>query len=274
METLSNTVNNILALRRYLVRTDENVKAYKFINAASKQIVDVRLKEAAELSFKQVGHCFDQGLYHKFYNENIIENPVPERAIMDDRNFPERLTWVKRLFKKYNPNTVLDLGCSEGSYSLNIANEGYDVTGVNLFTNSVKIGNERAEKFGFKDRARFIQSDIMEFETDKRFDAVMLFEVIEHVPDPEAMVKKMMSLTSEEGICYISTPNGTADERSSALGVDLENAAAGEFKGHVRVYTEETLRELVKDYEVVDYMVSQEGIFSLSHIAFKRKNDK
>lgn len=274
MEKLQTQINNILAYRRFLVRTDENIKAYKFINQASKVINSPWLKDAAELTFKQVGHCYDPGLYKRFYNENISEQPIPEDAVMNDQNFPDRLRWVKNLFKRYTPKTVLDLGCSEGSYSLNIANEGYDVTGVNLFKSSIAVGNERAAKFGLAERARFIQSDIMEFETDMRFDAVMLFEVIEHVPDPKAMVEKMMSLTTPEGVCYISTPNGTADEKASALGVDLENAAGGEFKGHVRVFTEESLRELVKEYEVLDFYNSETDYFKLLHIAFRKKNDK
>lgn len=267
MEKLS----NILAYRRFLVRTDENIKAYHFINRASKLLDSPRLKEAAELSFKQIAHILDNTAYKKFYNEKIIEEPIPTANVFNDNAFPERLRWVKRKLKEQGAKSVLDLGCSEGSYSLNIAREGYDVTGVNLFTNSIEVANQRAKEFRLDDHAHFFQSDIMEFETDKKFDAVMLFEVIEHVRDPKSLVDKMMSLTEKDGVCYISTPNGTADEKASALGVESENIANFEFKGHVRCYTEKSMRELLKDYEILDLMIKQEGIFSLMHVSFKRR---
>ena len=254
------------------MRLDEGLKAYKFINAANKLLDEPRLAEYAELSFKQVGHLFDKTLYDRFYDQMLVEHPLPEQAVMDDRNFPDRLRWAKRMFKQYNPKTILDLGCSEGSYSLNIAKAGYDVTGVNLFKESIELATRRAQSFGLSDSCRFVQSDILDYKTDKKYDAVMLFEVIEHVADPDAVVAHMMDLTTPDGICYISTPNGTADEASTCLGVDLENAAAGEFKGHVRAYTEESLRELVKDYEVLDFYHSETDSMPLLHVAFKRKN--
>ena len=265
-------VNDILAYRRYLTGHDENIKAYHFIQTAANISQAKELKDDANLVFKQVAHCFDSGLYKKYYNENISENPMPLDTIFNDFNFPERLRWVKRKLREQKAETVLDLGCSEGSYALNIAKEGYNVTGVNLFTNSIKIANERAVQLELADRARFIQSDIMEFESEKKFDAVLLFEVIEHVPDPKALVEKMVSLIEPDGVCYISTPNGTADFKASMFGVDQEDAAHFQFKGHVRVFTEESIRELLKDYEVLEVMIKQEGIFSLMHVAFRRKH--
>lgn len=262
---------DIIAYRRYLTGHDENLKAYHFINTAAKLLLADELKSDAELVFKQVAHCFDQGLYDKYYSETNVEGPIPIEYVFKDFAFPDRLRWVKQQLKEQGAKTVLDLGCSEGSYALNIANEGYEVTGVNLFISSIAIATERAKELKLDDVAHFVQSDLMTYDEGKKFDAVMLFEVIEHVPDPKAVVEKMMSLTNPDGVCYISTPNGTADFRASMLGADMEDAANFQFKGHVRVFTEESLRDLVKDYEVVNFYHSETDSMKLLHCAFRRK---
>jgi len=263
------TESEISAYRRYLARCDEFIKAYKFINAASKKYP--ALKEEAELAFKQVAHIYDPSLYKRFYDLTNTENPMDENTIFDDMNFPDRLRWLKRLLNNRKELTICDLGCSEGSFALNLAREGYNVTGVNLFADSIKLANERAKKFNLADKTHFVHSDVMEYDEGKKFDAVLLFEIIEHVPDPTALIDKAVSLLNKNGVCYISTPNGTADEKSSALGVDLENAAGGLFKGHVRAYTMGTLKDLLYGYEIINTYTSERDLMNLLHIAFKKR---
>jgi ubiquinone biosynthesis O-methyltransferase len=266
---MSITTDEIISYRHYLSRTDENAKAYKFINAAAKLTNDPEIKKDAELVFKQVAHLYDKGIYDKYYDLNNTENPFPEEAIFVDYAFPSRLAWVKKLLKEQKANSVLDIGCSDGAYSLNLAKDGFDVTGVNLAVNSIELAKERAKKFNLQ--VDFVQSDFMDYKPEKKFDAVMFFEVIEHVADPEVTIKKLLSFIKPGGVIYISTPDGTADEPASALGVDLENAAGFQFKGHVRVFDEKSIRELLKDYEIVDLQKVEERNIKLLHCAFKEK---
>jgi len=255
---------SLTTYRRYLTRKDECIKAYKFINAASKLVDNPEVKADAELAYMQVAHIYDSAIYKKFYGENLDEIPMPEGDVFDDRVYADRLRWVKPLLIKQKAKTVLDLGCSEGSYSLNIARAGFNVTGVNLFKSSIEIAKERAKKFGLEKQTNFVNADIYDFKG--KFDAVLLFEVIEHVRDDKEMIKHLMSLTNENGICYISTPDGVADERAS--GSTMMSRA---LRGHVRAYTEKTLRELLKDYEIVDFYKSTTDSIKLLQIAFKRK---
>ena len=266
--------SNLIAYRRFLARHDEFLKAYKLINKANQLYKLPELAEEAELAYKQVAHTFDPNLYKAFYGKTQTENPIPLDIVFDDSVYPDRLRWIKRLLPKYNTKTILDLGCSEGSYSLNLAKTGYEVTGINLFEDSIKVARERAQITGLDKTTEFIQADFMEWKTDKKFDAVMLFEVLEHVPNPQETIKKCIEWTSPQGILYISTPNGVADQAASVLGVDLENAAGHEFKGHVRAYTEKSLREECKDYEVLDFYHSETDGIKLLHIAIRRLNGK
>jgi 2-polyprenyl-3-methyl-5-hydroxy-6-metoxy-1,4-benzoquinol methylase len=261
-------VSDIKAYRRYLARCDEFLKAYKFINAASKLYPE--LQEEAELAFKQVGHIYDKRLYDKYYSEANTELPMPLELIYNDSVFPDRLRWVKRLMVEQKPKSILDLGCSEGSYSLNLAHAGYNVVGVNLYKSSIDTATERAKTLKLDDRAKFVQADVIDYDEGTKFDAVLLFEIIEHVADPQGLIDKSIGLLNEGGILYISTPDGTADEKSTALGVDLENAAGGEFKGHVRVYTKETLAKLFRGLEIVDFYLSETDSMRLLHYAVKK----
>jgi SAM-dependent methyltransferase len=48
---------------------------------------------------------------------------------------------------------------------------------------------------------------VEEFTSDEPFDLIMMFSIIEHVPDPAQVLRKMRGLLSENGILLVKTPN-------------------------------------------------------------------
>lgn len=55
---------------------------------------------------------------------------------------------------------------------------------------------------------------IQEFESDRRFDLVLLLNIIEHVENPEAVLRKVRGLLNPHGLVLVKTPNYDSwDER-------------------------------------------------------------
>jgi SAM-dependent methyltransferase len=52
------------------------------------------------------------------------------------------------------------------------------------------------------------QALIEEFDTNERFDSVVLSEVIEHVHKPAAVIAKALQLCKPGGLVLVTTPNG------------------------------------------------------------------
>jgi len=54
---------------------------------------------------------------------------------------------------------------------------------------------------------------IEDYNTDRIFDVIVSFEVIEHLSDPELFLRKCNSLLAEGGLCICTTPNSLSAER-------------------------------------------------------------
>src|SRR5438046_10364281 len=89
------------------------------------------------------------------------------------------------------------------------------------FTEEIYVGDVRSAPFG---RASF--------------DVVTAFHVLEHVPDPVAVVRHMLEWLAAEGLVIVEVPN------AGGLGARLfGRAAAGlELPRHLSPLTPETLR--------------------------------
>jgi SAM-dependent methyltransferase len=62
---------------------------------------------------------------------------------------------------------------------------------------------EMAEQAGH----RYFCGRIEDFESDTKFDFVLMLNLIEHVKDPVTVLRKIRDLTSDDGIILIKTPN-------------------------------------------------------------------
>jgi ubiquinone/menaquinone biosynthesis C-methylase UbiE len=94
----------------------------------------------------------------------------------------------------------LDLGCGDGTTALPAANRGADVLGVDIASNLVEAGNERAKALGL-DNCRFQEgdaSDLHELDDDS-FDLVVSIFGAMFAPRPFDVAKEMVRVTRPGG---------------------------------------------------------------------------
>lgn len=179
--------------------------------------------------------------YEEFYADHHFV-PLKEQDSFNAHRFIPRVAWALDLAKELKPKKVLDLGCLDGFASLTIAKHvpGVEfVKGVDLSKDGIEHAQKRANSLETP-ACSYTQGTIEDFleKTDMKFDFIMLFEVIEHVKSPRALLKLIDRVKTPEGSVLISTP----DFEAPTFGKDDE-----QNKCHIRLYT--TADE---DYEAVN----------------------
>lgn len=113
-------------------------------------------------------------------------------------------------FSPKAPSRVLDFGCGNGEYLLRAKALGHEVTGVDF--------DEKAlAQLRPKGISAFALEDIDDAEWCGRFDHVSLSHVVEHVPDPIALLAKLYRWTAPSGSLFLEVPN------SKSIGLSIFN---------------------------------------------------
>lgn len=117
----------------------------------------------------------------------------------------EKIILKKEIFnvKKIIGNgnfTLLDVGCGTGWITKIWSDHGFEVTGLEPSEVRGKIAEEN---YGIR-----IISDYLEnLDTSKKYNIVILRQVVEHLEDPQKMLAKALSLLYSGGVLLLITPN-------------------------------------------------------------------
>ena len=104
---------------------------------------------------------------------------------------------------------VLDVGCGGGILAESMAKRGAaHVTGIDMAEKSLNVAEMHAAEQNVGNIAyRCVPVEELAAEQPHSFDVVTCMEMLEHVPDPAAIVKACAQLVKPEGMVFFSTIN-------------------------------------------------------------------
>ena len=100
---------------------------------------------------------------------------------------------------------ILDVGCGGGLVSESLANLGANVTAIDFVENNIKIAKKHSQKNKLK--INYICSDIENYNFSKKYDLIVLFEILEHLENWQHFIYKIKNNLKKNGKMIISTIN-------------------------------------------------------------------
>lgn len=102
---------------------------------------------------------------------------------------------------------VIDVGCGGGILSEALAKDGAQVTGIDMGEMPLDIAKLHALESGLDIHYQQSTAETMASNHPEQFDAVTCLEMLEHVPDPAAIIHACADLVKPGGDVFFSTLN-------------------------------------------------------------------
>lgn len=138
-------------------------------------------------------------LAHRWWDPNSEFKPL------HDIN-PLRLDYIDRSVG-LRGKTVLDVGCGGGILTESMAQRGAHVTGIDLGEKALKVAQLHRLESGVEVDYRLVSVESLAEQQPESYDVVTCMEMLEHVPDPAAVVSACARLLKPGGRAFFSTLN-------------------------------------------------------------------
>ncbi len=139
-------------------------------------------------------------------DKEIFEEIYKNGAVWTETQPPQELIELIDS-KKITPCKTLDMGCGEGFYSIYLASQGFDVTGIDISGNAINLAKENAKKQNAQ--VKFLQMDALDLDKlDEKFDFVLEWAVLHHImpEDRKKYVENIKKILNKGGkyfsICF------------------------------------------------------------------------
>ncbi|MHC4308396.1 MAG: class I SAM-dependent methyltransferase [Planctomycetota bacterium] len=136
--------------------------------------------------------------YTNYYNDCFNDYDTHLDSSLVLKQFEEKLCYCGELLPQ--KGRLLDIGCATGVFLDMASKQGWEVEGLEV---SSGLAAYARDNFGLKVHCLDLTKDHLD---SPPFDVVTLFDLIEHIPNVNEMIKGCRNNLSDEGILIIRTP--------------------------------------------------------------------
>lgn len=131
------------------------------------------------------------------YTQGVYESPDETLDVATLRKFD----YVHAGCRLKPGDHLLEIGPGWGAWFEHASARGVKCTGLSISQTSIDYLNGRAKQLGYG--WEMIFSDLLEHQTDRKYDAIVIMGVIEHLPQYDRVLAKFMSIIKPGGYIFL-----------------------------------------------------------------------
>ena len=152
------------------------------------------------------------------FNRLAAEWWDPEGSFKPLHKFnPIRIKYIKdKIIQHFNIKSkkiplkninILDIGCGGGLISVPMKRLGANVVGIDASLKNINVAKIYSKKKNLK--IKYIYSSPEKLKIKKKFDVLLMLEIIEHVDDVNLFIKQSSKFLKKNGLMFVATLNKT-----------------------------------------------------------------
>jgi ubiquinone/menaquinone biosynthesis C-methylase UbiE len=174
---------------------------------------------------------------------------------------PENIPRILKFLRKNNVKRVLDLGCGTGGDVVYLAKQGFEVYGIDVAKEAVRVAKEslKAKKLKANLKVGSIYEELP-YEDDF-FDAAISIRVIHHagIKDIRKLIKEIKRILKPKGLIFVTVRKKIPQRSRCKFKVIAPRTYVpleGNEKGVVHyLFNKELLIKAFKDFKVKDFWI-------------------
>lgn len=111
---------------------------------------------------------------------------------------------------------LLDIGCGGGLMAEAMAHRGAEVLGLDRSEVAIEVARQHAQASGL-DTVTYQLTSVEDLDEPEGFDIITCLEMLEHVPDPDAIIRAAATLVRPGGHLIVSTINRNPKAFATAI---------------------------------------------------------
>ncbi len=208
----------------------QNQKLKTVINKDNDEIVVNECLKCGHGFLVNTEEKYNSELY-EYYEDLMLDKDLLEQERLNDNNYREILSVFKILSDE---KSLLDVGCGIGGFVQFAQSQGWEAKGIDLSCQAVDLGRSLGRNI---ERMNFFDEQVVKY---GQFDAITMFEFIEHVSNPLSFINTAAQYLKKGGVLYLTTPNFRALDRYI-----LRDEWRVISKEHLNYFTKSSLEKMI-----------------------------
>lgn len=187
----------------------------------------------------------------------------------------KEVAFLENIFSEHSTHSVLDIACGTGRHSIALAEDRYDVTGVDYSSELLKVARSKADM----PNLTFLQQDVANLKLDTQFDAaICMWSTFGELPYKQMLERLRLAVKSQglfviDGSYYESIPTEATHKTytNEADGIKIVTEINESYKGITR--TREIVNhidgQVFRDHSEMDVLTESDYKKLLKYYGFE-----